>query len=167
MRTAISIAAHLTNHRPGECWPWVRRDRRKSSRSGVVIVDGERKSARRVLIEWVAGSGYKYHCVKPVCGNDWCHNPFHHRITERISDKPDEERNRCKRGHDLTQPDSYWTDSKGNRNCIACVRFRNKTSYKYQSVQLRKEKKARRKAGLEGALNDFQKDPPPLRPWQQ
>lgn len=142
---ALKIRAHLMDAPDqNQCWLWCGKSRDLNGKSGVIVHDGHRYRARRVMVEWLIGKGFQYHYIKPACGQPWCHNPFHQRVLPIKSKSPGHIRDVCSRGHSLLDPENIkvsTSNGRTHRTCLACQKLKKETSYKYLSRQIKKQNK--------------------------
>lgn len=124
------------------CWVWGPKNRENRGANGRVFYDGQLLRARRVLIEFAIGKGWKYHHMKPVCGEKWCHNPFHVQIIDKKNKQPDWCKKTCHRGHDISIPENVYSyPSTGKRVCKLCRRYMQTISYKELRKKIKQEQR--------------------------
>ena len=141
---AIQIRKYMTQASSSEtCWIWGYNNRHYVGYVGQVQWQGKRYSARRILVKWLTGQDTAHANVKPACQQRWCHNPWHQRITPTKSKIPDRMPDACRKGHPLTDPDSWYWDTNGKgqtfRRCRECIRLRKETGYKYLRKQFKQQ----------------------------
>lgn len=105
--------------RKGECW--VLRGVHEDGYSRMTNASGERKYVHVAIWEAVTGERKRIgvHLWRR-CGTPGCVNPDHMTLGEKG------QQDYCKRGHELTEENTYFNQSRGGRVCRKCHLTRQK-----------------------------------------
>lgn len=113
------------------CWEWQLGTNGSRVKYGRAHLDDRQQYAHRYVYEQTYGPLVASMYVDHLCKNPLCCNPFHlEAVTQLVNNQRQRSANRektvCHRGHDLTQPNSYyflrpqkekWSP---RRQCTAC-----------------------------------------------
>jgi hypothetical protein len=116
---------HVKMGAQDECWPWIGRVSHQGYGYFTIMFGKVKKvvSAHRYAYflnrgEFPVGTTDIDH----LCKNRGCNNPLHlEAVTHRVNIQRAKLKDRCKRDHDLTLPDAWYTYAGGRRRCRLCI----------------------------------------------
>lgn len=128
---------HIDRRGADECWPWT--GRITVDGYGQAYVDREHRSvgAHRVMYELLVGPIPDGLQIDHLCRNRACVNPAHlEAVTQLVNWERGQapsalarNQTECLRGHDLTDPANLKPNSRGARQCRACVNLGRRERY--------------------------------------
>lgn len=129
MNSEESLAKFMDNVEVVDgCWEWIHHRMDHGTTRNTYLFNETGQPRRFAWMMWCGEPDDSRH-VMPMCGNDYCVNPFH-LIHARRGLELWKAMGKCSNGHDVTA-DSVTTSSSGNAVCRRC-RLEGLWRYKYR-----------------------------------
>lgn len=109
------------------CWIWTGACSSRGSLYGHVNVGGRSVKVHRLMYSMLVGPIPNGLVLDHLCLIPQCCNPSHLEPVTNAENRRRARKSHCRKGHLLTEDNTYYRPDTGGRQCLACVTRRNRS----------------------------------------